>query len=200
MKTSEAIIHVVDDDPSVRHACRYMLETVGMVCRDWPDGRVFLERADLYAAGVVLLDMRMPHWDGSAVQAHLGQLGSPLSIIFLTGHADVPMVTEAFRNGAADFLEKPVLLDALLPAIGRALARSEQAYQRRHLLGLYQTLSPRERAVLQRVRAGMTNRDIAMDQSVSVRYVEVQRAQAMEKLGAAHMADLIRMLTEIGDL
>ncbi|MGB3276090.1 MAG: response regulator [Castellaniella sp.] len=61
MNMSEAIIHVVDDDASVRHACRYMLETVGMVCRDWPDGRVFLERADLYAAGVVLLDMRMPH-------------------------------------------------------------------------------------------------------------------------------------------
>ncbi len=199
MSMSEAIIHVVDDDASVRHACRYMLETVGMACRDWPDGRVFLERADLYAVGVVLLDMRMPHWDGRAVQAHLAQLGSPLSIIVLTGHADVPMVADAFRNGAADFLEKPVLLDTLLPAIGQALARSEQACQRRRLQGLYHALSPRERAVIRGVQAGMTNRDIAADQGVSVRYVEVQRAQAMEKLGAAHMADLIRILTEIGD-
>ena len=109
------------------------------------------------------------------------------------------MVADAFRNGAADFLEKPVLLDTLLPAIGQALARSEQACQRRRLQGLYHALSPRERAVIRGVQAGMTNRDIAADQGVSVRYVEVQRAQAMEKLGAAHMADLIRILTEIGD-
>ncbi|MDY0310010.1 MAG: response regulator [Castellaniella sp.] len=199
MNTNDALIHVVDDDASVRHACRYMLETVGLDCRDWPDGRVFLEQADLYAAGVVLLDMRMPHWDGRAVQAHLGRLGSPLSIIILTGHADVPMVTDAFRGGAVDFLEKPVLLETLLPAIERALARSEQACRLRRLQGLYHALSPRERAVIQGVRTGMTNREIADAQGVSVRYVEVQRAQAMEKLGAAHMADLIRILTEIGD-
>ncbi|WP_345798382.1 response regulator [Castellaniella sp. MT123] len=199
MTEPHAVIHIVDDDASVRRACRYMLETVGLRCLDWPDGRAFLDGADLYAAGVVLLDMRMPEWDGPAVQTHLRQLGSPLSVIILTGHADVSMATGAFRNGAVDFLEKPVLLDTLMPAIDRALDRSRQADRRRRLRALYQALSARERAVVRGVEAGLTNRDIAADQGVSVRYVEVQRAQAMEKLGVSNMAELIRALAEIGN-
>ncbi len=140
-----AIIHLLDDDLRVTRACAFLLESLGYEVMCWAEGEMFLAQANLYQAGVVLLDMRMPGLDGRGVHEALRQSGSTLGVVFLTGHGDVPMAVEQMKQGAVDFLQKPVSVEPLQAALERALELSMEAVSRQRILGNYQQLTPKER-------------------------------------------------------
>lgn len=186
-------VHLVDDDPSVRDACRFMLEGYGCTVRYWPDGEQFLAAAKLHAEGVVILDLRMPGLDGSEVHARLQAQDSTLGVIMLTAHGDVCSAVSAMKQGAVDFLQKPVRGRALVEAISVALERSRERVAQRELQQRMGQLSEREREIAERIVQGQTNREIAAELFLSVRTIEVHRASLMKKLGAESMAQLIGM-------
>ena len=192
-----AIIHLLDDDLRVTRACAFLLESLGYEVMCWAEGEMFLAQANLYQAGVVLLDMRMPGLDGRGVHEALRQSGSTLGVVFLTGHGDVPMAVEQMKQGAVDFLQKPVSVEPLQAALERALELSMEAVSRQRILGNYQQLTPKERELALLVVQGLMNREIAQVMNNAVRTVEVHRARVMEKMHAGSLAELVWILQQV---
>lgn len=192
-----AIIHLLDDDLRVTRACAFLLESLGYEEMCWAEGEMFLAQANLYQAGVVLLDMRMPGLDGRGVHEALRQSGSTLGVVFLTGHGDVPMAVEQMKQGAVDFLQKPVSVEPLQAALERALELSMEAVSRQRILGNYQQLTPKERELALLVVQGLMNREIAQVMNIAVRTVEVHRARVMEKMHAGSLAELVWILQQV---
>ncbi|HDZ3148522.1 TPA: response regulator transcription factor [Klebsiella pneumoniae] len=192
-----AIIHLLDDDLRVTRACAFLLESLGYEVMCWAEGEMFLAQANLYHAGVVLLDMRMPGLDGRGVHEALRQSGSTLGVVFLTGHGDVPMAVEQMKQGAVDFLQKPVSVESLQAALERALELSMEAVSRQRILGNYQQLTPKERELALLVVQGLMNREIAQVMNIAVRTVEVHRARVMEKMHAGSLAELVWILQQV---
>ncbi len=192
-----AIIHLLDDDLRVTRACAFLLESLGYEVMCWAEGEMFLAQANLYQAGVVLLDMRMPGLDGRGVHEALRQSGSTLGVVFLTGHGDVPMAVEQMKQGAVDFLQKPVSVEPLQAALERALELSMEAVSRQRILGNYQQLTPKERELALLVVQGLMNREIAQVMNTAVRTVEVHRARVMEKMHAGSLAELVWILQQV---
>ncbi|HBT0033921.1 TPA: two-component system response regulator TtrR [Klebsiella pneumoniae] len=192
-----AIIHLLDDDLRVTRACAFLLESLGYEVMCWAEGEMFLAQANLYQAGVVLLDMRMPGLDGRGVHEALRQSGSTLGVVFLTGHGDVPMAVEKMKQGAVDFLQKPVSVEPLQAALERALELSMEAVSRQRILGNYQQLTPKERELALLVVQGLMNREIAQVMNIAVRTVEVHRARVMEKMHAGSLAELVWILQQV---
>ncbi|HBX0724673.1 TPA: two-component system response regulator TtrR [Klebsiella pneumoniae] len=192
-----AIIHLLDDDLRVTRACAFLLESLGYEVMCWAEGEMFLAQANLYQAGVVLLDMRMPGLDGRGVHEALRQSGSTLGVVFLTGHGDVPMAVEQMKQGAVDFLQKPVSVESLQAALERALELSMEAVSRQRILGNYQQLTPKERELALLVVQGLMNREIAQVMNIAVRTVEVHRARVMEKMHAGSLAELVWILQQV---
>lgn len=192
-----AIIHLLDDDLRVTRACAILLESLGYEVMCWAEGEMFLAQANLYQAGVVLLDMRMPGLDGRGVHEALRQSGSTLGVVFLTGHGDVPMAVEQMKQGAVDFLQKPVSVEPLQAALERALELSMEAVSRQRILGNYQQLTPKERELALLVVQGLMNREIAQVMNIAVRTVEVHRARVMEKMHAGSLAELVWILQQV---
>ncbi len=194
------LIHVVDDDDSLRTALLDLLGAAGYEARGYASTGAFLLDPPPDRAGCVLLDVRMPGPSGLDLQGALQRLAITLPVIFLTGHADVASSVRAMKAGAVDFLEKPVARDDLLDAIRRALARdaSERAQRdaTREQDARLAILTPRERAVFDGIVAGRLNKQIAEDLGVSLRTVKAYRAQLMEKLGVATAAELGRLAGE----
>lgn len=188
------IIHLLDDDLQVTRACAFLLESLGYEVMCWAEGETFLAQANLYQAGVVLLDMRMPGLDGRGVHEALRQSGSTLAVVFLTGHGDVPMAVEQMKQGAVDFLQKPVSAEPLQAALERALELSLEAVSRQKILECYQQLTPKERELALLVVQGLMNREIAQVMNIAVRTVEVHRARVMEKMHAGSLAELVWIL------
>ncbi|EPQ1147192.1 tetrathionate respiration response regulator TtrR, partial [Citrobacter amalonaticus] len=172
-------------------ACAFLLESLGYPVTCWEEGAVFLAQADLYQTGVLLLDMRMPVMDGKHVHAVLRQRESTLAVVFLTGHGDVPMAVEQMKQGAVDFLQKPVSARPLQTALERALVVSEQAVARQQIITCYRALTAKERELAGFVVNGLMNREIAQMMNIAVRTVEVHRARVMEKMQAANLAALV---------
>ena len=200
---AKALIHVVDDDESLRTALLDLLDAAGFKARGYASTGEFLLHPVSDGPGCVLLDVRLPGPSGLELQAALQRQGVALPVIFLTGHADVPTSVRAMKAGAVDFLEKPVDRDTLLDALQRALARDaaqrttrEEAQQQRARLAV---LSPRERAVFDRVVAGKLNKQIADELGIGLRTVKAYRAQMMEKLGVDSAAELGRLAGELRD-
>ncbi|NLO79585.1 MAG: response regulator transcription factor [Xanthomonadaceae bacterium] len=193
MSKESVTVHLVDDDASVREACRFVLEDYGYAVRCWPDGAQFLAGVDPHTLGVVILDLRMPGLYGDAVQARLEELGSTLGVIMLTAHGDVDSAVTAMKQGAVDFLQKPISGRELVVAIDAALERSRKRLAQHRLQRRLARLTQREREIAERVALGATNREIAEQLHVSVRTVEVHRANLMRKLGADSLAELIRI-------
>lgn len=197
--TPAAMIHVVDDDDSVRNALQRLLVAAGYRVRTYASAGDFLldpPGADA-GAGCLLLDLRMPGPSGLELQAALRRHDIHLPVIFQTGHGDLASGISAMKAGAVDFLTKPVERKPLLDAIARALdigaaqrdaLAAETALQARHA-----ELTAREREVFERVVAGQLNKQIAAAQAVSERTVKAQRAQVMAKLGASNAAELGRL-------
>ncbi len=193
MSTSP-LIHVVDDDESLRPALLRLLAAAGFEARGYSSAGDFLLRPPSERPGCVLLDVRMPGPSGLELQEAMRDRGIDLPIIFLTGHGNVSSSVRAMKAGAVDFLEKPVDRDTLLGALARALTRDLQERTRRQqsneLSGRFALLSPRERDVFDRVVAGRANKVISDELGISERTVKVHRAQLMAKLGVHSAAEL----------
>jgi len=194
-------VHVVDDDPGVRESLAFLLQAAGIAVCTYESPTAFLAIAPGLHAGCVLTDVRMPGMDGLALQRRIGALGSSLSVVVMTGHADVPIAVAALKAGARDFLEKPFQEDRLLSVVRDALQASQRAQEAQEasagIAARHASLTPREREVLEHLVAGKPNKTIAYDLGTSPRTVEVQRARVMEKMGARSLAELVRMVLAI---
>lgn len=195
----DCVVHVVDDDGALRRALRFLLESVGWQVRLYASAEEFLDTlTPPEAPACVLLDIRMPTMSGLELQHVLRERGIALPIIFLTGHADVSMVVQAMKSGAADFIEKPfrdqVLLDAVSAAVRRSAEQLAEAQRRAKALRLLETLSPREREVARRVALGEPNKLIAAMLEISEKTVHIHRQHVMEKMGIASAAELARLI------
>jgi len=180
MTTPTALIHVVDDDESLRTALLRLLDAAGFNARGYASVGDFLLQPPPDGPGCLLLDVRMPGPSGLDLQAALLRQGSALPVVFLTGYADVAAGVQAMKAGAVDFLTKPVQREALFQALQRALARdaTERAAraQAEQLRAAFAALTPRERAVFDRVVAGQLNKQIAAALGIAERTVKMQRA------------------------
>jgi FixJ family two-component response regulator len=189
------IIHVVDDDDSLRKALSRLLNAAGYEVRAYPSAGAFALAPRESRRGCILLDLQMPGPSGLDLQEVLTREEDPLPIIFLTGHGSIPQSVRAMKAGAVDFLTKPVESELLLGAIRTALAR-DQAWQASHeqvreLRARFETLTPREREVFRLVVAGKLNKQIAGELSMAERTVKAHRAQVMAKMEAPSLADLV---------
>ena len=200
--SDKPLVHIIDDEESVRRGASFFLKTSGYAVRTWESGVAFLKEVRHAEIGCILLDVRMPEMDGLEVQAQLNERGITMPVIVLTGHGDVGTAVKAMRLGAVDFLEKPFDTDALKDAIERSLERiaSEKdvmvrAAEAEVLLG---ALSAREREVLDGLAQGYPNKTIAYDLGISPRTVEVHRANIMSKLRARSLSEALRVAFAAG--
>lgn len=196
--TADAVVHLIDDDDGVRQAVAFLLATSGFAVRVYESAAAFLDALASVQPGCIVTDVRMPGMDGLTLQRELKARGIGLPVIVITGHADVPLAVEAMKSGAVDFIEKPFNDESLLSAIRTALDRHVQDNRREDEVAAIKakldTLSPREREVLEGLVAGLPNKTIAYDLSISARTVEVHRANLMARMGAHSVADLLRMV------
>ncbi|HQT75807.1 MAG TPA: response regulator FixJ [Rhodopila sp.] len=195
---SNAVVHLIDDDEGVRQAVAFLLATSGFAVRVYDSANAFLTALPTVQSGCIVTDVRMPGMDGLALQRELKLLGVMLPVIVVTGHADVPLAVEAMKAGAIDFIEKPFNDESLLSAIRTAIDRHAADARRVEEVAAIRTrldsLSPREREVLDGLVAGLPNKTIAYDLNISARTVEVHRANVMARMGAHSLADLVRMV------
>ncbi len=197
MPTS-AVVHLIDDDDGVRHAMAFLLTSAGLAVRIYESAEIFLAALGSLQPGCIVSDVRMSGMDGLTLQRHLTKMGINLPMILVTGHADVATAVEAMKAGAIDFIEKPFDDELLLAAIRRALDQFEKKGAREveiaHIRRRLQSLTPREREVLDGLVAGLPNKSIAFDLKLSPRTVEVHRANLMTKMHAGSLSDLVRMV------
>lgn len=197
------LVHVVDDDASLRRALTFLLESAGWRIAAHDSAEAFLGAWDGPGApGCLLLDIRMPMMSGLELQRVLKDREISLPVIFLTGHGDVSMAVEAMKLGAADFIEKPfkdqTLLDAVSGAVRRDIARRDDDAARRALCERLEKLSPREREVARLVAEGLPNKVIGQQLDISERTVQVHRLHLMEKLEIHSAAELAQMMLRAG--
>jgi two-component system response regulator FixJ len=194
---SSPIVHVIDDDDAVRDALAFLLKTAQFDVRTYETARSFLESTQDLSSGCVVTDVRMPEISGIELLRRLREGGSDIPVIIITGHGDIPLAVEAMKFGAADFFEKPYDDDALLAAVRSALNRKESADKQKALRAeinaRLDTLSNRERQVLEGLVAGKPNKIIAFDHGISPRTVEIYRANVMTKMNASSLSELVRM-------
>ena len=190
-------VFVVDDDAAMCRALRQLLESAGLRVETYADGPTFLAACGKHCAGCVVLDVAMPGMDGQEVQAALQEHGVQIPVVFLTGHADVPMAVRAMQAGAVDFVEKPVQGADLLDRVRRALALDEERRQTeayaQEVRHRHDRLSAREREIMGLVVEGLSSKEIARRLELSPRTVEVHRSHVMYKMGAASLVDLVSM-------
>jgi RNA polymerase sigma factor (sigma-70 family) len=191
-------VFVIDDDSLIRSSLEFLFESAGLSVETFPSAKAFLQRAVHNGPSCIVLDLRMPDSSGLDVQAHLAHAGIAIPIVFLSGHADVPSTAKAMRDGAVDFLVKPVDDTQLLDAVSRALARDERRRQRRHeqleSAARVARLTAREREVIDLVARGLLNKQIAHELGISEETVKVHRGHAMRKLEIDSVPSLVRLL------
>ena len=196
------LIHVVDDEDTIRRSLDFLLRTTGFEVEKWADGKAFLNGVDRNAPACVLLDVRMPEMDGLEVQAAMAEMGINMPVIVLTGHGDITTAVQAMRAGAIDFLEKPFNRERLLEAIelGFMQIADVQGQRERQEWAKVQiaSLTEREREVLDGLACGYPNKTIAYDLGISSRTVEVYRANVMTKLSVSNFADVLRVAFAAG--
>jgi two-component system, LuxR family, response regulator FixJ len=201
MRERSPAVFVVDDDEAVRSSLRLLLKSVGLAPNTLGSAREFLASYDPHQPGCLVLDVRMPEMSGLELQETLNLRGAVIPVIFITGHGDVPMAVEAMQAGAFDFLQKPFRDQDLIDRIQRALEKdraNRTALEERHLIQRrLESLTPREREVLDMVAGGKPNKIMAADLGVSQRTVEIHRARVMEKMGASSLAQLVRMVMDL---
>jgi FixJ family two-component response regulator len=197
----EGLVHVLDDDASVRTALTRLLSAVGYEVRAHATAASYLLQPPSDGPTCLILDVRMPEANGLDIQDALARLRVPVPIIFLTGHGDIPMSVKAMRAGASDFLTKPVKGEQLLAAVRAALAtqtaRNADRTQQGELKARYDTLTAREREVFEGVVAGKLNKQIAAQLNIAERTVKAHRSQVMEKMQANSVADLVRQAEQL---
>ena len=201
MTLSDPIIHVIDDDESLRRAVVRLLRAAGYQVLDYPSAAEFLLAQPANGPGCLVLDVRMPGASGLDLQQALNGREQALPIIFLTGHGDIPMSVQAIKAGAVDFLTKPVQREALLAAVKNALTRDadNRAAFEKHvsLRSNYDALTERERAVFALVVAGKLNKQIAGELGIAERTVKAHRAQVMQKMHVDSLAELVHVAEQL---
>lgn len=195
-------VHLVDDDEALRTALSRLLRAAGHEVRVYASAAEFLMARNGRMRGCLLLDVRMPGGPtGLELHQALVRQGETLPVVFLTGHGDIPMSVQAVKNGAFDFLTKPVRRDDLLKTVTAALDAEETSWQararRRDLLRREASLTPTEREVFRRVVAGQPNKMIAAELGCAERTVKAHRSQVMCKMAATSLAELVSMVAEI---
>ena len=197
MSPGTQLVFIVDDDDAVRDSMSMLLDTINLAHRCFSSATEFLDFYDGSQRGCLVLDIRMPGMNGLELQKELNRREILLPIIFMTGHGDIPMAVEAMRNGALDFMRKPIREQDLLDRIQQALAYEAGERNNRattdKLKNLIDTLTPKEHEVFKRVADGQANKVIALDLGVSERTVEVHRAHVMQKLSIRSLAELVRI-------
>ena len=195
--SSTATVYVVDDDDSMRRALNLLLNTVGYQTAAFASSKEFLEKFKPDSAGCLVLDIRMPGMSGLELQQHLNRTGAMLPVIFITGHGDVPMAVQAMKEGAFEFVQKPFRDQDLLDRINHALEQDAQnrstLARRTDVMQRQESLTARERQVMEMVVDGAANKVIAIDLALSERTVEIHRAKVMEKMGAKSVAHLVKL-------
>jgi FixJ family two-component response regulator len=193
----EPIVFVVDDDAAARSAMESLLQSVGLRVETFGSASAFLQRETPDGPCCLVLDVRLPGMSGIELQHYLTSTGVNIPIIFITGHGDIPMSVEAMKAGAMEFLTKPFrgqeLLDAIHNAIERNRAMRYDEARMAEIRRRVETLTPREREVMQRVIAGLLNKQIAAELGTSERTIKIHRAGVMRKMGADSLPDLVRM-------
>lgn len=192
-----SIIHVVDDDSSVRKSLSRVLELRGASVRLHASAEEFIAQYDDSERACLILDLRLPGLNGLELQNVIRRAGFPVPIVFMTGHGDIPLSVQAMRDGAVDFLTKPFRNADLLDALERACARAEQWFdamqEQQRIEARFASLTDREREVLDQVARGKLNKVIAGELGITEKTVKVHRASGMKKLAADSVAELVRM-------
>jgi FixJ family two-component response regulator len=195
-------VFVIDDDASVRRALERQLRTAGYRVEAFESAQDYVSRAPRAAIACIVTDVRMPGMSGLDLQDSLGQAGHALPMVFITGHGDIPTTVRAMKGGAVNFLPKPFAERDILAAVAEALERSRALEgERRDIENLrtrYEALTAREREVLVLVVAGLLNKVIADRLGIQEATIKVHRGRVMEKMGAASLADLVRMSERLG--
>lgn len=202
MTAGAPMVFVVDDDPSVRKGLTRLIGSAGYAVEAFASAREFLARERYLGPCCLVLDVRMPGLTGLDLQEALAGAGRRMSIVFVTGHIDVPGSVRAMKRGAVDLLTKPVDGQDLLAAVQRALAKDLQDRAVETRLSSIQErvnkLTPRETEVFALVVTGMLNKQIAFELRISERTVKVHRARVMEKMRAGSVAELVRLADRVG--
>ncbi|KXF78155.1 two-component system response regulator [Paramesorhizobium deserti] len=197
-------IHIIDDEESIRDSLAFLLASRGLSAQAWPSGEAFLEALPIEDCGCVILDVRMEGLSGPEVFDRLRAKGWTAPVIFLTGHADVPVAVQTLKAGAFDFVEKPfndnLLVDLVLKAVAAHETRHALIGHRQDLQRRLQTLSKRETQVMHLMLQGNLNKQIAHELGISIRTVEVHRSRVLEKMGARNTTELAGMLADVDSL
>jgi FixJ family two-component response regulator len=195
-------VFLIDDDPSVRRALERQLRTAGFRVETFESAQDYVARVPQAAIACIVTDVRMPGMSGLDLQDSLAQAGRALPMVFITGHGDIPTTVRAMKGGAVNFLSKPFAERDILAAVAEALERSRATERERREIGnlraRYEALTAREREVLALVAAGLLNKVIADRLGVQEATIKVHRGRVMEKMGAASLADLVRMSERLG--
>ncbi|WP_083219245.1 response regulator transcription factor [Bradyrhizobium icense] len=200
--SGRAIVFVIDDDVSMRRSLANLFRSVNLDVAAFGSAQDMLQGNLPEVASCLVLDVRLPGLSGLELQTELAKLNLHIPIIFITGHGDIPMSVKAMKGGAVDFLTKPFrdqeLLDAVVAATERDRKRREVEKTVANLQSLFETLSPREQAVMKLVAAGLMNKQVAAELELAEITVKIYRGRVMKKMGARSLADLIRMAETLG--
>ena len=198
MITEDApVVFIVDDDASVRRSIQDLLASVSLQSKSFATPQEFLDRKDAECSGCLVLDVRLPGMSGLDFQRRLAESGVNIPIIFITGHGDVPMSVQAMKSGAVEFLTKPFRPQELLDAVQQALDQDRKLREKRRekaeMRNRYESLTAREREVMELVVSGLLNKQIAMKLGIGEHTVKIHRGHVMEKMKADSLPALIMM-------
>ena len=199
---TRSVVYVVDDDQGMLDSTVWLLESVGLNALAFTSGQAFLDACDPTLCACVVLDIRMPAMGGLNVQQALRERGIRMPVIFVSGHADVPIVVRAFKAGAHDFIEKPynqqLLLDSVQQALSGDTAQQSASQEQTELEARLQSLTPREQDVFMPLVKGCTTREIAALLGVSTKTIDLYRSRVMKRMQARHLPDLVGMAIAAG--
>jgi two-component system, LuxR family, response regulator FixJ len=200
----KAKVYVIDDDTAMRDSLEFLLDSSGFDVTLFESAQDFLDALSGLAFGCVVSDVRMPGIDGIELLKHMKAADNRFPIVIMTGHGDVPLAVEAMKLGAIDFLEKPFEDERLTTMIASAIRQAEPAARSeavtQEILTRVESLSPRERQVMDGLMAGLSNKMIAREYDISPRTIEVYRANVMTKMGANSLSELVRLAMRAGVL